>query len=213
MQRTTAFSALALIAQGSTPAQAADEDAQLWLSQTLVLPVDEDDVTGTIDFSQRVRENGNQLLGRGTAEFRLSKVAVIGGGAAYVETFDNPDEFRPHQQLTLTYGPLALRTRVEERFFEGADRMELRLRQKATVTWPLAAELKGSFAGELLYIAQSQDADKGAYIDQWRGTGAVTYKLAPDLEGTLGYLLIWSPRDDAEDKLSHVAQVSLTYKG
>jgi hypothetical protein len=216
MLRTTAFSVLTLTAAGIIPSDevhAADEDAQLWLSQSFSVPLAEDDVTGTLDLSQRVRENGNQLLSRGMAEFRLSKEAVVGGGAAYVETFDSTDEFRPHQQLTLTFGMWSFRTRVEERFFEGADRMELRLRQKVTATWPLAKELKGSLAGELLYTARSQTAGDDAHIDQWRATGALTYKLSPQIEGTAGYLMILSPRDGEEDKLSHVAQISLTYRG
>ncbi|KRA83776.1 DUF2490 domain-containing protein [Altererythrobacter sp. Root672] len=214
MLRTTAFSVLTLTTAGiATSAQAADEDTQLWLSQSFQVPLVEHQVTGTLDLSQRVRESGNQLLTRGMAELRLSEDAVVGGGAAYVETFDSPDEFRPHQQLTLTSGMWSFRTRVEERFFEGADRMELRLRQKITATWPLAKELKGSLAGELLYTARAQTVGDDPHIDQWRATGALTYKLSPKVEGTVGYLMILSPRDGAEDKLSHVAQVSLTYKG
>lgn len=211
MNRTTAFSAsLAVLASAATPARAADEDVQVWIGETATAPLSPT-IQGTLDLSQRFRENGNQRLARGTAEFRLSPHAVIGGGAAYVSTLDAADEFRPHQQLTLTYGALALRTRVEQRFFDHADRMELRLRQRIGVTVPVSQRLKAGLAGELLYIAQSQDSGKSAYVDQWRANATLARHLAADLEGTLGYLAIYSPREGT-DKLSHVAQLTLTLR-
>lgn len=213
MRRTTAFWALptllALAAAG--PVRAADEDVQLWISESASTPLSPA-LSGTLDVSQRLRENGNQLLTRGTAEWRLSEAAVIGGGAAYVSTVDAADEFRPHQQLTLTFGALALRTRVEQRFFEQADRMELRLRQRIGATVPVSPGLKAGLAGELLYIAQSQDSGRPARVDQWRANATLVRRMSDTLDGTLGYLAILSPRDGTPDKLSHVVQISLTLR-
>jgi len=212
MNRTTAFSAtLAALAFAAVPAGAADEDVQVWIGESATAPLSPD-IHGTLDLSQRFRENGDQRLVRGTAEFRLSPHVVIGGGAAYVSTLDAADEFRPHQQLTLTYGALALRTRIEERFFDHADRMELRLRQRAGVTVPVSRRLKAGLAGELLYIARSQNSGKGAYVDQWRANATLARHLAADLEGTLGYLAIYQPRAGGADRLSHVAQFTLTLR-
>jgi hypothetical protein len=213
MQRTTAFSAPLALLLGwpALPAHAAEEDFQLWLAQSVSAPLSSA-VHGTLDLSQRFRENGDQLLTRGTAEFRLSPVAVVGGGAAYVSTVDSADEFRPHQQLTLTYGPLTFRTRLEERFFEDADRMELRLRQRIGATVPLSQDLKAGLAGELLYIARSQNSVQDARVDQWRGQATLARRLGDTLEGTLGYLAILAPRSGGPDKLSHVAQVTLTLR-
>jgi len=211
MRRTTGFSLAAIALACPFPALAADEDVQLWISQSATAPVS-DTVDGTLDLSQRIRDSGDQLLTRGTAEVRLSENAVLGGGAAYVVTRDAADEFRPHQQLTLTFGPLAFRTRVEERFFDGADRMELRLREKVTATWPIARRLKGALAGELLYIARSQDSGRGDHVDQWRANATLTHRLTDSLESTLGYLAIVAPRSGAPDRLSHVFQLSLTYR-
>jgi hypothetical protein len=211
MNRTTAFSAsLALLCCAAVPARAADEDMQLWITQSVSEPLSSA-TEGTLDLSQRFRENGNQLLTRGTVEFRLSPNAVIGGGAAYVSTINAADEVRPHQQLTLTFGALALRTRIEERFFEQADRMELRLRQRIGVALPVSHRLKAGLAGEILYIAQSQDS-RDAHVDQWRANATLARGLGGNLEGTLGYLAILSPRDGGPDKLSHVVQLSLSLK-
>jgi len=212
MNRTTAFSAsLAVLCCAAVPARAADEDVQLWITESVSEPLSSA-TQGTLDLSQRFRENGNQLLTRGTVEFRLSPNAVIGGGAAYVSTIGAADEVRPHQQLTLTFGALTLRTRTEQRFFEGADRMELRLRQRIGVALPVAHRLKAGLAGELLYIAQSEDSDRDAHVDQWRANATLTRGLGGHLEGTLGYLAILSPRNGGPDKLSHVVQVSLSLR-
>lgn len=212
MNRTTAFSApLAALALAATPACAEDDDFQVWIGETASTSLD-DGTVATLDLSQRFREIGDQLLARATVEFRLSENAVIGGGGAYVSTVDDADEVRPHQQLTLTFGALALRTRVEERFFEGADRMELRLREKATVTVPLSSKLKAGFAGELLYLAQTRNSGQGARVDQWRANATLSRELGAGLEGTLGYLAILSPREGAPDRLSHVAQISVSLR-
>ena len=214
MNRTTAFSAsLAplFLAAVATQASAADEDIQVWITESASTPLSSA-TQATLDLSQRRRQSGDQLLARGTFEVRLSPSAVAGGGAAYISTIGAADEFRPHQQLTLTYGPVALRTRVEERFFEHAERMELRLRQRVGVTVPVAERLKAGLSGELLYIAQSQVPGQGAHVDQWRGNATLARSLGKDLEGTLGYLAILSPRSGTPDRLSHVAQVTLTLR-
>jgi hypothetical protein len=214
MRRTTAFSApLAVVAFAlpALPARAAEEDFQLWITESASVPLSSA-MHGTLDASQRLRENGDQLLARATAELRLSRAAVIGGGAAYISTIGSADEFRPHQQLTLTYGPLAFRTRIEERFFEHADRMELRLRQRIGATIPVSHDLRAGLAGELLYIARSQSSGNGAHVDQWRGNATISRRLGDTLEGTLGYLAILSPRNGEPDRLSHVAQVTLTLR-
>src|SRR5436190_15601208 len=156
MRHTTALLAL-LLAAAARPASAADEDTQLWVTESATLPLS-DDLDGVFDLSERFREGDDQLLMRGTVEFRLSDNVVAGAGGAYVQTFGGADEVRPHQQLTLTFGPVALRSRIEERFFEGADRMELRLRQRIGVSQPLSSNLKAGLTGELLYIARSRDA-------------------------------------------------------
>src|SRR5262245_34795840 len=131
MNRTTAFSFAVLgLAAGALPlaARAADEETQVWLTGTMVTPLAED-VTGTFELSRRIREGNDQVLLRGNADYRLSGVVSLGGGAAYVNSIDGlletgeDKEFRPHQQLTLSFGALSFRTRIEQRLFENADRM------------------------------------------------------------------------------------------
>ena len=140
----------------ASPARAEQQDTQLWLYFNTVVPVAKT-TNATFELSPRFREGGDQLLTRGTVEFKLAPGVSLGGGAAYGENHGASDEFRPHQQLTLTAGPLVFRTRVEERFFTGADRMQLRLRQRIQLVEPVARDTRLSLAGELFYIARSEN--------------------------------------------------------
>jgi hypothetical protein len=193
----------------AAPAQASDADTQLWLYFNTVVPVSKA-ATATLEMSPRFREGGDQFLTRGTLDFKLTPAISLGGGAAYVANHGAPDEFRPHQQLTITAGPLALRTRMEERFFQGADRMQLRLRQRVQLSEPVATDTKLTVSGELLYIARTENRTTDPRVDSWRFNAAVQHRFATHIDGTLGYLLIYSPRAGKPDKLSHVPQVTLT---
>jgi len=220
MNRTTAFSVAMLgAAAGFLPAEAlaADEETQLWLNGTMVTPLAED-VSGTFELSRRLREGHDQVLLRGTADYRLSKTASFGGGAAYVNSIDGlletgeDREFRVHQQLTLSFGALSLRTRVEQRFFEDADRMQLRIRQRIQASTSVARNLQGAVFGEVFYIARSEDEGGKEQIAQWRLNASLTRKVAPTLEATLGYQLMYTPQTGQPDKIAHVPQITLTYR-
>jgi hypothetical protein len=208
MFRTTAISAL--LAAIATPALAADEDTQLWVTAATAVPLAED-VSGNFEVSYRFREGGDQMLTRGAVDFRLSKAVTVAGGAAWVD-FAGGHEFRPHQQLTFTTGPLAFRTRVEERFIAGADRMQLRLRQRVQLTQPLSSEARLSGTAELLYIARTENPAAKARVDSWRFGVAASHRLSPHFEAQLGYLLIYAPRSGAPDRVSHVPQLTLTFR-
>ena len=220
MNRTTAFSLAVLGALAGTPpvtARAADEETQLWLTGTMVAPLAEK-LTGTFELSRRIREDDDQILLRGNADFRLFETVSLGGGAAYVNSIDGiletgeDKEFRPHQQLTLSFGPLAFRTRVEERFFEDADRMQLRIRQRIQASAGVARDTHAALSGEVFYVARSEDEDGDDQIAQWRLNATLVHKLSPHLEATVGYLFMYTPQTGQPDKIAHVPQVTLTFR-
>ena len=210
MRGTTAI-CVALLAACGAPAMAADADTQLWITGTIAASL-ADDVNGSLDLSQRFRETGNQQLVRGTVEYRLSPVAAIGGGATYVVTDGGPNEFRPHQQVTLTFGSLALRSVVEERMFEAAARPEVRLRERARLTERLSPGTRLSESAELLYIAQPQNRATQARWDSWRGIVMVQQKLAAHVEGSLGYQFVYAPKPTGPDKISHIPLLTVTWR-
>lgn len=168
-------------------------------------------LTAPLEASPRRREGADQLLLRGSLDWQAADGVQVGGGATWVE-FADGREFRPHQQVHLTSGPVQFRTRVEERFFAGADRAQIRLRQRVQVTVPLAGRLQGTAGGEVLYIARSESRTGSASVEGWRANVAASYRLSAHTELGLGYLAIYSPRPAARDRLSHVPQVRLTIR-
>lgn len=217
MRRTTGFSALrsgapALTAWAlaTSPAQASEEDTQLWFLISAAVPLDTR-ATATVEVSPRLRDGGDQLLTRATAEVRLSEAVSVGAGAAYVE-FAGGYELRPHQQVTVSAGPFAFRTRVEERFFDGAPRVEWRLRQRVSASLPLGERTMLTGSGEVLYIARPQRPAQEARVDSWRAIAGLQHRLSPRLTAGVHYLLLLSPREGAPDRLSHVPQVAITFR-
>ncbi|MFC3097787.1 DUF2490 domain-containing protein [Alteraurantiacibacter palmitatis] len=196
------------------PALATRDDGQLWFILSGVVPLD-DGVSATLEASPRLRENADQLLLRGHVDVRVAQGLDAGGGAAWVEQAGG-HEFRVHQQMQWTDGPLQLRTRVEQRFFAGADRAQLRLRQRVQLTLPVAARLRGVANAELFYIAVPENRVQSARVDSWRLNLMANYRLSPRAELGAGYLAIYAPRPGpgpaGADRLSHVPQIRLTLR-
>ncbi len=212
MPRTTAmwFAPLAVLTFFATPAHAADEDTQLWLSIAANVPLGEA-ATAIFEISPRIREGDDQLLLRASAEAELAEGVTVNGGMTLVKSA-HAQEIRPHQQLNLVAGPLSIRTRLEERFFSGGDRPQFRLRQRVQLGWKLdtATQIAGSV--EALYILRSEVPNGKARMDQWRGEIALKRKLSPHLDASLAYRGNYYPRENAPDRYSHVPVVSATWK-
>jgi len=210
MVRTTGFCLIALAALHAVPVHAADEDTQLWLYLNTVVPV-ETDLTATFELSPRFRENGDQLLARASLDHRMSDRLSLGGAVAYVE-FASGHEFRLHQQAVVALGPFAFRSRVEERWFAGADRPQIRLRQRVAATVPITGTTKAVMGGEVSYVAQSEINGASARVEQWRAQAALQRKFSPHFDASVGYLFIYSPRPGTADRISHVPQLTLTVR-
>ncbi|WP_347304278.1 DUF2490 domain-containing protein [Croceibacterium sp. TMG7-5b_MA50] len=191
----------------------ANDDTQYWQFLILNAAAGKDGRL-TFEISPRARADAvgdEQLLTRITYDHRLNDHVTIGGGSAFVGAV-GPDEIRPHQQLILTSGMVEARTRVEERFFVGADRMAVRLRQRLQLTVPLARAVRGLISGEVLYNARTQNVGMPTGVDSWRLRTGLQYRLADQLEVTGSYLLLLSPRGVREDQWSHVPQIMLTWR-
>jgi hypothetical protein len=211
--RIATLLAALLAAWQPSKAHADNDDTQLW--QFLFLTGDLDkDTRLTIDASQRWREEargGDQQTLRITIEQAVAKGVRIGGGAMMLDA-DGDTELRPHQQIVWTLGRFESRTRLEERFFDGADRMELRLRQRVQYGQPLGDGWRASVGGEWLGLLQGRNADQGASTEQWRAQAGIAYKASARLEVGANYWLIVAPRGGQPARTSHVPQTVLTYR-
>jgi len=212
MHFTLLLAALAAAWQPSI-ARAQDEDVQLWQVLNVTGDIGKD-TRLTLDASQRWREQARgdeQQTFRVMVEQAIAKGVRIGGGGAVFEAGGNT-ELRPHQQITVTQGRFEARTRLEERFFDSADRVELRLRQRLQYNQPVGKGWRASVAAEWLGLLQSRNANEGASTEQWRAQAGVAYKINDRVEVGANYWLLVFPNGDRPDRITHVPQTVLTYR-
>jgi hypothetical protein len=151
----------------------------------------------TIDTSQRWRD---PVFGADQQTFRVTlETGTIG-------------EARLHQQFRYAKGGLDLRTRFEQRWFEGADQVELRVRQRVQYTHTLGNGIKALGSSEWFAIIQSRRIGKTAGTEQVRNIIGVAIPLGANLDIQPSYMLQITPRENRPDAISHVPQVTLNYK-
>jgi len=195
-------------------ASAAEEDTQFWLLGFVRGKVGKD-VFLVVDTSLRVREQQigpdqqtiRVTIEKGFAENRLR----AGGGFAIFETAGQT-ELRPHQQFRFVRGGWDVRTRFEQRFFPGADRTELRLRQRVQYEEHVADGVTLVGSAEWFGILQDRSTARAARTEQVRVILAAAFGVGGGFEVQPGYLLWYSPRAGREDGISHVPQVAINYR-
>jgi hypothetical protein len=205
------LAALAAAWQPSS-ARAADENTQFWFNQNVTGKI-ADRTTLTIDATQRLRDanDGDQQTLRVTLEQEIADAMEIGGGVGVFET-GGETEIRVTQQITATPGRFELRSRLEERFFDGADRMELRLRKRVHYNQPIAPGWRATGGVEWLALLQSRNKGEGFSTDQWRFQAIVTHEVSKNLDVGAIYWLVVEPRGGQADRISHIPQAVVTYR-
>jgi hypothetical protein len=194
-------------------AQANLEDTQFWLVGFVRGNLD-DDVFLTIDTSYRWRDpefGANQQTFRVTLEKGIDDGVRIGGGLSYFQT-GSITEIRPHQQFRFARGGLDLRTRFEQRFFEGADQVELRVRQRVQYTQEIAPRLEAFGSSEWFGIVQSRRDEGRRGTEQVRSIIGVAYEVSDNLDIAPSYMLQITPRPNEPDAISHIGQLTLNYR-
>lgn len=213
---TRAATLLAALAAAWQPsaAHAAEEDTQFWLLGFVRGNLDKD-VFLVVDTSLRLREpriGPDQQTVRVTVEkgFEDNRLR-LGGGFAIFET-NGQTEFRPHQQFRYVRGGWDLRTRFEQRLFPGADRAELRLRQRVQYSRDLSEKVELIGSAEWFGVLQGRDAQRDTGTEQVRVIVAAAVDVGGGFELQPGYLMWYSPREGRTDGISHVSQLALNYR-
>jgi len=206
------------LAAWTAPLSAQEEDTQFWFYA--VAKTDLGDHTSlAVDFTARWREEqrGDEQQ---TARFTIlhdvapdAKIGVrIGGGGGVFETEGGRTELRPHQEIDLSFGRVSARSRIEQRFFDGADRMELRVRQLVRYTQPFGDDVKLAVDGEYLGLAQTRERDSSRARNQWRARAILSAKVSDRLSLGGGYMAIHTPREGRPDRLAHVPEAYITLR-
>lgn len=202
------FAVLGLALQPTT-AGAATSDEELWAELSTKGDIAEG-VDLKLELETRRRDGPNEYIFGAEANFDTAPNLALGGGIE-IHEIDGFTEVRPYQQLTFAAGPLDFRTRIEERFFDDADQLSLRLRQRARLRQKLAQQTTGFLSAELLYQLQDRTENGPERIDQWRFNAGLTQRVG-DIEITPAYLFQIRPRDNGATRHTHVAQIGLAYR-
>ena len=217
MARPMVSFALLLAALGAawqpSKARAAEEDTQFWLNAIATGAIGED-TTLTLDATQRFRSDQvgpDQQTFRVMVEQQVAERTRLGGGVMLFDTA-GLTEIRTHQQAVFSLGRIDARTRLEQRFFDGADRMELRLRQRVQYNQPIAGGWRGSVGVEWLGTVRSRNRGEGTSTEQWRFQTAVTHRISKQIDVGAIYWLVVFPRGTETDRISHTPQAVLTYR-
>lgn len=211
--RIATLLAAMLAAWQPSAALANPEDTQFWLVGFARGDVG-DGVSLTIDTSYRWRDpefGADQQTFRVSLEKAIADDIKIGGGVAWFQA-GPVGEFRPHQQFRYASKGLDLRTRFEQRWFEGADRVELRLRQRVQYTAPIAPRLEAVGSAEWFGIVQSRRTGGAGGTEQVRAIAGLAYEINDTLDIAPSYLIQLTPRSGRPDAISHIPQVTLNWR-
>lgn len=210
------WDALALAAMtAALPATAATSENQAWLTESLIIKASDAD-TVTIDASQRFRRhasNDEQQTARILLDHRIAKGVQVGGGMAYFHS-EPEQELRLFQQVTLTKGIWLGRTRLEQRFFDTADRASWRLRQRVQASLPLDTAKKWTLvaATELMFhLNRARPSDKTGLAVMRHQIG-LRHPLTKALDAQLLYMRQQTFRDHRPDAVAHVPWLTLSWK-
>lgn len=203
---------IASIALAAAPALAQEEDTQFWIYA--IASTDLDAATQlTVDATARWRQErlgDEQQTARLTILHEVEDGIRIGGGGGVFETEGGATERRLHEELSLRSGRFSARSRIEQRFFDRANRIELRARQLIRYTHPLSGSLSLSVDGEYLGLVQTRERDSDGARSQWRARLILSAPINNRVTLGAGYLVIYTPQDGRTDRLSHAPQLYLT---
>jgi len=208
-----------LAALATTPAHAAEDDANIWLGQFATINAS-DKVYVRLEAQERFTNDAErlgQLLLRSLVGYRIDKNANVGVGYAYVRT--DPvgpallNEHRYYQELNVrllsTEGGVTLdsRTRLEQRTFEEREDTSWRLRQFVQLRVPISDDNKLVAYTEPFVDLNETGVQRGG-LSIWRNFVGVSVPLAKNIEVVPGYLNQHVFRD-GRDRSDHTANVNL----
>lgn len=206
--------AATLAAWQPSKAHAQDEDVQFWLNAVATGEI-ADGTTLTVDATHRWRTQdevgADQQTIRIMVDQQVADRTRLGGGVMVFDTA-GLTEVRLHQQATFSLGRFEARTRLEERFFEGAEQMELRLRQRVQYNQPIAEGWRGTTGIEWLGIMQSRDRERGSSTEQWRFQASLVHRVSNNVDVGAIYWMVIFPRGDRPARTSHIPQAAITYR-
>jgi Protein of unknown function (DUF2490) len=205
-------------------AQAATEDFQTWNTVNLTTNVAKN-VPLTVEFSGRMVDDSGRLgvvVLRPAIGYKFSDSLTVFLGHAHQKTINrgraDVDENRIYQQINwriakIGKATLASRTRIEQRWVEGARDMGWRVRERLQVQVPLKS--KGAnfvVSNEMLFALNTTDWGARAGFDQMRNFIGVNFPLSKAVSLETGYQNRYQERRGPADRMDHIIPITLNIK-
>lgn len=197
----------------ATPAHATEDYFELWLNPSVATELSD---TTEVELETAQRFRARRDGGRDTYFFRLWINRKIGSGvtlsgAVEQRWNDSQQEQRLHQQLSFRRGAFRSRSRLEQRFVDGEDRMGLRLRQRIGFEVPIADDGEWSAGanaeGFFTLRAGNRGGDTG--LTGLRTTVEVGREISDSLSVSLGYMRAQEIRSGRADRVGHAPLIGV----
>lgn len=193
------------------PARAADEAFEVWSNPSVTRAVGKGEAE--LETAQRLRGEGREdiYFVRLWYGEEISRGLTLQGGIEQRWT-GGTAERRLLQQLSYKNGPFRSRTRFEQRFIEGDDRMGLRLRQRLGVSVPLdgAGSVRAIANAEAFYTVRSGNRGGQDGLTGLRTIAGIEIAVSDMVEIGLAYQRQEEIRRRAPDRVGHAPLISLT---
>ncbi|MFY7838358.1 MAG: DUF2490 domain-containing protein [Novosphingobium sp.] len=219
LRRISCGMAALFAASVASPAQATEDDFNVWLGQFATINAT-DKAYVRIEAQERFTNDADrlgQLLLRSLVGYRIDKDVNIGAGYAYVRT--DPvgpaqlNEHRFYQELNVrllsTEGGVTLdsRTRLEQRTFEEREDTSWRLRNFVQLRVPVSQNNKIVAYTEPFLDLNETGVQRGG-LSIWRNFVGLSIPLAKNIEIVPGYLNQHVFRE-GEDRSDHTLNINL----
>lgn len=219
LRRISCGMAALFAASVASPAQATEDDFNVWLGQFATINAT-DKAYVRIEAQERFTNDADrlgQLLLRSLVGYRIDKEVNIGAGYAYVRT--DPvgpaqlNEHRFYQELNVrllsTEGGVTLdsRTRLEQRTFEEREDTSWRLRNFVQLRVPVTQNNKIVAYTEPFLDLNETGVQRGG-LSIWRNFVGLSIPLAKNIEVVPGYLNQHVFRE-GEDRSDHTLNINL----
>jgi hypothetical protein len=208
---------VAVLTAAGTPAQAQQQDAQIWLQVNTNVPLT-DRVRLTLEqigrFSDR-QEGLYQTEFGGLLSYRVASGIDVGFGYRKVGAHNgntSADEDRLRQQVLATLGPLTMRFRVDERFNPRGDEVGIRVRPLLRYNHRLRAKGLALFVShESFILPNSTSWGQRSGYERMRNIVGLVLPLGRDFAADVGYLNQYRlGRGGARAQMDHAITLQLT---
>lgn len=198
------------------PAQAQEEDGQLWFQANTNVPLAQD-VRVTLEQIARFSDRQSGLY---QSEFgallgvRLGRGVELGFGYRKVGAHNGnggADEDRLRQQVIVTAGRLVTRFRVDERFNPRGSEIGFRLRPLVRYNHPLTGRWALFASHESFILPNTTSWGQRRGYDRMRNIIGVAVPVARNMIADIGYLNQYRPaRGGADAQMDHALNLQIT---